>query len=90
MFALLPRILSKWHARRHGGARHTGRATPQALDDNAFLDFVQRTAFDYFWYEANPENGLIRDRSIATSPANIAAVGFGLSAYTRCGGAGLD
>jgi hypothetical protein len=60
----------------------TVAATPQVLDDNAFLDLVQQTAFDYFWYEANPENGLIPDRSIATSPSNIAAVGFGLSAYT--------
>jgi hypothetical protein len=57
-------------------------ATPQALEDDAFLDLVQRTAFDYFWYEVNPHNGLIRDRSIDTSPSNIAAVGFGLSAYT--------
>ena len=60
----------------------TVTATPQVLDDEAFLDLVQRTAFDYFWYEANPDNGLIRDRSIDTSPSNIAAVGFGLSAYT--------
>ena len=57
-------------------------ATPEALDDDAFLDLVQHTAFDYFWYEANPDNGLIRDRSIDTSPSNIAAVGFGLSALT--------
>jgi len=28
-------------------------ATPHVLPDEAFLDLVQRTAFDYFWYEAN-------------------------------------
>jgi hypothetical protein len=57
-------------------------ATPHALDDEAFLDLVQRTAFDYFWYEANSENGLIKDRSGDPSLSSIAAVGFGLSALT--------
>jgi hypothetical protein len=57
-------------------------ATPQALDDQAFLDLVQHTAFDYFWYEANPANGLIKDRSSDPSRSSIAAVGFGLSALT--------
>ena len=50
-------------------------------DDEAFLDMVQRATFDYFWFEANPQNGLIRDRSRPTSASSIAAVGFGLSAY---------
>src|SRR5215813_13347338 len=57
-------------------------ATPHVLPDEAFLDLVQRTAFDYFWYEANPYNGLIKDRSSDTSRSSIAAVGFGLSALT--------
>ena len=57
-------------------------ATPHALDDEAFIELVQQTAFDYFWYEANPQNGLIRDRNTASSPSSIAAVGFGLSALT--------
>ena len=57
-------------------------ATPHVLPDEAFLDLVQRTAFDYFWYEANPHNGLIKDRSSETSVSSIAAVGFGLSALT--------
>jgi hypothetical protein len=61
-------------------------ATPHGLDDEAFVDLVQRTAFDYFWYEANPQNGLIKDRSSDASLSSIAAVGFGLSALT----VGLD
>ncbi len=60
----------------------TINATPQVLDDEAFLDLVQRTAFDYFWYEANPQNGLIKDRSSNASLSSIAAVGFGLSTIT--------
>jgi hypothetical protein len=57
-------------------------ATPQRLDDEAFLDLVQRTAFDYFWYETNPANGLIKDRSSNPSLSSSAAVGFGLSVLT--------
>jgi hypothetical protein len=56
--------------------------TPHVLNDEAFLDLVQRTAFDYFWYETNPQNGLVKDRSSDASLASIAAVGFGLSALT--------
>jgi hypothetical protein len=50
------------------------------MDDAALLDAVARETFDYFWNEANPDNGLIRDRSTPTSAASIAAVGFGLTA----------
>ena len=50
------------------------------LNDADFIDAVARQTFDYFWQEANPENGLIRDRSTPDSPASIAAVGFGLAA----------
>ena len=57
-------------------------ALPRVLDDEAFLELVQQTAFDYFWYEANPKNGLIKDRSTSGSASSIAAVGFGLSALT--------
>lgn len=64
-----------------GESSDTISVTPKAFaDDNAFLDYLQQTSFDYFWYEANPENGLIKDRSTPDSPASIAAVGFGLTA----------
>jgi len=51
-----------------------------ALTDNQLLDEVQEKAFWYFWYEANPANGLIKDRSTPGSPCSIAANGFGFSA----------
>ena len=51
------------------------------LDDAALMAQVARETFDYFWREANPDNGLIKDRSTEDSPASIAAVGFGLSAF---------
>jgi hypothetical protein len=50
--------------------------------DQEFLTYVEQAAVDYFWYEANPANGLIRDRSTRGSVASVAAVGFGLSAIT--------
>jgi len=54
--------------------------TAQALTTDELLDEVQHKAFLYFWNEANPVNGLIKDRSTPTSPCSIASLGFGLSA----------
>ena len=47
--------------------------------DDQFLLRLQRLAVNYFWVEANPANGLVRDRSRADSKCSVAAVGFGLS-----------
>lgn len=58
---------------------------PFASDDE-FLEYVQGTSFDYFWYGANPANGLVPDRSATGSACSIAAVGFGLTAI----GIGVD
>ncbi len=54
--------------------------------DNEFLDYVQQANFDYFWYTANPANGLVPDRTATGSACSIAAVGFGLTAI----GIGID
>jgi hypothetical protein len=53
-----------------------------ALTDSELLDTIQHASFLYFWNEANPSNGLIRDRSQPGSPCSIAANGFGFSAIT--------
>ncbi|MGH7741176.1 MAG: glucoamylase family protein, partial [Candidatus Eiseniibacteriota bacterium] len=64
-------------------------ATPAFAETvDAMLDSLQATAFQYFWNEANPSNGLIKDRDTPGSPCSIAAVGFGLSAI--CIGADHD
>lgn len=63
----------------------TAAPHPFASDDD-FLDYVQAANFDYFWYLANPNNGLVPDRSAAGSACSIAAVGFGLTAI----GIGID
>ena len=51
-------------------------------DSDPYIDATARLAFDYFWTEANPANGLVKDRSTPGSASSIAAVGFGLSAIT--------
>ena len=45
------------------------------------LDTLQRASFGYFVHEANPVNGLVRDKTQEDAPASIAAVGLALSAY---------
>jgi len=56
----------------------------KATDDQVY-DLLQRSAFDFFWKESNPKNGLIKDACYAfgddgMQSASIASVGFGLSA----------
>lgn len=53
---------------------------PSVSTDHELLTALQRSAFDFFWQEANPKNGLIPDRTQPGSKSSIAAVGFGLSA----------
>jgi len=52
----------------------------QATPPDQILDNMQQFGFNYFWNEANPSNGMIRDRNAPGSLCSIAAVGFGLSA----------
>jgi len=58
---------------------------PNEAGEEQLLDLVERAAFGFFWNEANPANGLIKDRCYAFGSdqrrvASIASVGFGLSA----------
>jgi hypothetical protein len=61
--------------------------TPTALspDDDQFLDDLERAHFLYFWEQADPQTGLIKDRCnvriVDTGVvASIASTGFGLTA----------
>jgi len=49
--------------------------------EDAWLDQLQRAAFEYFLRTTNPRNGLVADNSRMNSPVSIAVVGFALSAY---------
>jgi hypothetical protein len=48
---------------------------------DAELETLQRHTFDYFVHEANPANGLIKDKTKPDWPASIAATGLALAAY---------
>ncbi|MDO8524931.1 MAG: glucoamylase family protein [Candidatus Omnitrophota bacterium] len=49
-------------------------------DDEAFLEAIQRKAFDYFWKEVNPKTGIVYDGNTRRMGGSIASVGFALSA----------
>jgi hypothetical protein len=48
----------------------------------ALLDDLSERTFRFFWDTANPANGIVPDRYPTPSFGSIAAVGFGLTAYT--------
>jgi len=54
-------------------------------EDEQFLDELERAHFLYFWEQANPQTGLIKDRCNVRTPdssvvASVASTGFGLTA----------
>ncbi len=60
---------------------------PFSREDDQLLDDMQRLNCCYFWEQASPETGLVKDRCNARKPASdnsvvasIAATGFGLTA----------
>lgn len=58
---------------------------PVSPDDDALLEDLEHKIFQFFWEQANPDTGLVRDRcnvraSNQTTLSSIAAVGFGLTA----------
>ncbi len=55
-------------------------------EDDAFLEDLSHRCFRFFWEQANPKTGLVRDRALADSAepdprpwASSAATGFGLT-----------
>jgi hypothetical protein len=57
---------------------------PYEGTDEQLLDEIQRAAFDFFWNEASPNTGQVKDRALANGNdtrkmASIAATGFGLT-----------
>ncbi len=59
--------------------------TPFSPEEEQFLDELERSIFLYFWEQANPETGLIKDRCNARIKdtgivGSIASTGFGLTA----------
>ncbi len=57
----------------------------ESQSDSTLLDELQRASFDFFWNEADPNTGLVRDRAKANGGdkrqiSSVAATGFGLTA----------
>ena len=62
-------------------------AQPFSPEDDQLLDDIERAACCYFWEQANPDTGLVKDRCNArkaatdsSTVASIASTGFGLTA----------
>jgi hypothetical protein len=49
--------------------------------DIEMLEQLQRETFDYFLYETNPQNGLVKDKTAPGWPSSIAATGMALACY---------
>jgi hypothetical protein len=69
-----------------GAAPQAPAAQPAVLtqQDDAFLEDLSRRTFMFFWEQADPATGIVRDRSRTDGTAvndigSIASVGFGLS-----------
>ncbi|MCI0720061.1 MAG: hypothetical protein L0338_13990 [Acidobacteria bacterium] len=84
------RKADKQQSRATGAIPPAGVTNALPLSNSAmaapeFVELCQRRAFDFFWREADPETGLIKDRAgnFTTDNYNvssIASTGFGLSA----------
>ena len=62
--------------------------------EDQFLEELEHANFLYFWEQANPQTGLVRDRFTVRGKdrggvCSIAATGFGLTALCIGGAAGL-
>ena len=60
-------------------------ATSSNTSDDRFLDEIERASFEFFWNEASPSTGQVKDRALLNGKdsrlmASIAATGFGLTA----------
>jgi hypothetical protein len=70
---------------RHTVPARPPRRTSLSPEDDQFLDDLERLNFCYFWEQASPETGIIKDRCHVQANDNgivgsIAATGFGLTA----------
>jgi hypothetical protein len=84
----VPLVQSPLYAAVAGTHSQQSQAVPPEwrLTDDELLEEIVSRAFLFFWYEADPHTGLVRDRALADGGpdprrvASIAATGFGLAA----------
>jgi hypothetical protein len=68
-----------------GGGGPSAPPPPPPISDDQFLDQIQRAIFLFFWEQASPTTGMVKDRAFASgndtrTVSSIAATGFGLAA----------
>jgi hypothetical protein len=84
-------IVAAWFAiaQTPSPTRPAPAAYRPTADDRAFLDDLSRRSFQFFWDQADPQTGIVRDRARTDGSehpgdqrwvGSIAATGFGLSA----------
>jgi len=67
------------------GGGSSGPSQPPPASDDEFLDQLERAVFQFFWEQASPATGQVKDRALAAgndsrTVSSIAATGFGLTA----------
>ena len=72
-------------SKQRSGDIKTAAQQPLSAEDDAFLEELEKANFLYFWEQANPYTGLVKDRcNVRTDDkgivASVAATGFGLTA----------
>src|SRR5579875_1093128 len=85
--ASLPLVAAAALRSEAAGTERQIATAPFTPEQDSFLDEVERSSFRFFWEQANPVTGLVRDRANVlsgkqSSLSSIAAVGFGLTAIS--------
>ena len=83
--ALLPLLLFLAFCQTAPPAAEPRPVPPPPTEDrasDAFLDDIEHRTFQWFWDLADPVTALTPDRAPTPSFSSVAAVGFGLTAYT--------
>jgi hypothetical protein len=82
--------VSLWPRGFHPGMAQVGASATLTREDDAFLEDLSKRAFQFFWEQADPATGIVRDRSRTDGSASsdnhvkvgsIASVGFALTGY---------
>jgi len=82
---VLAQVPAQQADRRHREPAPLPAPTALSPEDDQFLDDLERSSFLFFWEQANPQTGLIKDRcnvriNDTGVVASIASTGFGLTA----------
>lgn len=77
-------LLTLWSCQKNNSPSSSNLGPPYQGTDDQLLDEIQRAAFNFFWNEASPATGQVKDRALAKSGdsrlmSSIAATGFGLT-----------